>query len=313
MVTCRNCGAGLSVTPCPFCGSHDVVAAAHAPTQVFPSPAEPLAGADQPTEVIGAFDPPTQVMPAQPGTPTAPPRPTTPGPPAWQAPAGTPGASTTGPTPAQGPAAAPNRPSRLPWVVLLVVLALIAAVGGAFASGVFDPKTPPPVATPAPVPATPTPSATPTPTPTPTATPTADSPTTAAVAPAPSPEPAVSTVYVPAPQPGPTQTVVVAPPKPDTPDFYPTVHVPAGRECSRSGNGPFSAAGTANATTSCAFADNVRDVYVEQLNGADGTIRVYSPTTKQTYDMRCSGSQPVLCVGGKAGRVVLYGGELTVG
>ncbi len=302
MLTCRSCGAGLSVAPCPFCGSNDIVTAA----------------ADAPTQVIPPADPPTQVLPAQPPPPAGPPAQPTPGPPAWQAPAaGTPAGAATSPTPAMAPAAAaPPRKGWLPWAIVLVVLALIAGIGGAFALGVFDPKAPPPVATPAPSPSTPPPSATPTPTPTPTptATPTpSDTPTEDPITQSPTPEPATTTVYVPAPQPGPTKTVEVVPTKPDTPEDYPVVRVPAGKECSRSGNGPFSAAGTANSTTSCAFANNVRDVYIENLNGADGKIRVYSPTTKQTYDMQCSGWQPVLCVGGKAGRVVLYGGELTVG
>lgn len=111
----------------------------------------------------------------------------------------------------------------------------------------------------------------------------------------------------------PEVTVVVVPaPAADT-RAYPTVRVSEGRECARVGSGPFAAAGTANASTSCPFAINVRDAYVETLNGGSGTVRAYSPTTKLWYDMACSGSQPVLCTGGKAGRVIIYGGDLRVG
>lgn len=110
----------------------------------------------------------------------------------------------------------------------------------------------------------------------------------------------------------PEVTVVVPPAVAET-QTYPTVRVAEGKECARVGSGPFAAAGTANATTSCPFAINVRDAYVETLNGGNGTVRAYSPTTKLWYDMACSGSQPVLCTGGKAGRVIIYGGVLRVG
>lgn len=96
-------------------------------------------------------------------------------------------------------------------------------------------------------------------------------------------------------------------------ETYPEVRVAAGQECARTGTGPFAAAGTSNATTSCPFAINVRNAYVEQLNGQPGQIRAYSPTTKLWYDMECGGAQPVLCTGGKAGRVIIYGGKLRVG
>lgn len=96
-------------------------------------------------------------------------------------------------------------------------------------------------------------------------------------------------------------------------ESYPEVRVAAGQECARTGTGPFAAAGTANASTSCPFAINVRAAYVEQLTGQPGQVRAYSPTTKLWYDMDCSGAQPVLCTGGKAGRVIIYGGPLRVG
>ncbi len=93
---------------------------------------------------------------------------------------------------------------------------------------------------------------------------------------------------------------------------YPDVYVPRGsKECSRSGSGPYAAAGTANPTTSCPFAINVRDAYLNSgLNGSSGQVVAYSPVTKITYTMDCSGDQPVLCTGGVRGRVVIYGGRL---
>lgn len=93
---------------------------------------------------------------------------------------------------------------------------------------------------------------------------------------------------------------------------YPLVTVPSGsKECQRTGTGPFAAAGTANETTSCPFAINVREAYLAAgLNGTAGQIRAYSPTTKLWYDLECAGAQPALCTGGRAGRVIIYGGRL---
>ena len=103
----------------------------------------------------------------------------------------------------------------------------------------------------------------------------------------------------------------------DTPSkaTYPTVFVPTGsKECARQGTGPFAAAGTANETTSCPFAINVRRAYLASgLKGKSGKIRAYSTTTKRHYVLDCSGSQPVLCTGGVAARVIIYGGPLQVG
>lgn len=125
-------------------------------------------------------------------------------------------------------------------------------------------------------------------------------------------QPAATVIITQEPQPA-APTVVVVPDPPAKTQTFPTVYVAQGKECARNGTGPFAASGTANATTSCPFAINVRDAYVEALNGVSGTIRAYSPTTKLSYDMECSGSQPVLCTGGRAGRVIIYGGDLRVG
>ncbi len=95
---------------------------------------------------------------------------------------------------------------------------------------------------------------------------------------------------------------------------YPDVWVPAGsKECQRVGVGRWAAVGTQNASTSCPFAINVRQAYLDAgLDGRAGQLHAYSPTTKLDYVMSCSGDQPAVCVGGKAGRVVIYGGRLRV-
>jgi hypothetical protein len=91
------------------------------------------------------------------------------------------------------------------------------------------------------------------------------------------------------------------------------VVAPGGKECARSGTGPYAAVGTDNESTSCPFAINVQAAYLESgLDGGPGTVTAYSPVTGKTYDLSCSGSQPVLCTGGVAARVVIYGGELRV-
>lgn len=94
---------------------------------------------------------------------------------------------------------------------------------------------------------------------------------------------------------------------------YPPVYVTEGKECQRIDDGPFGAVGTANATTSCPFAINLYEAYLDSgLDGDPGTVTAYSPVTKKTYDMDCSGEQPVLCTGGVAARVIIYGGELNI-
>lgn len=198
-----------------------------------------------------------------------------------------------------GVAPAPRK-GKVGIIVGGIAIVLAAALGIAYALGAFSPPAPAKTATPAPVAPhpSPTPSALPTTTPVPAY-------TTPPVTPAP---------YVPPPPPAFTPPpVVVTVPPPVAAPTYPTVRVPVGKECSRTGSGPFAASGTANSTTSCSFAKNVREAYVRDLNGADGSIRAFSPTTKQTYTLNCSGTQPVLCTGGRAGRVVIYGGQLRVG
>lgn len=99
-----------------------------------------------------------------------------------------------------------------------------------------------------------------------------------------------------------------------TPVAYPTVKgLKGGRECSRDGDGPWAAV-AANSTTSCPFANNVREAYIKSdLNGADGTVQAWSPATKLNYNLTCFGSQPAVCVGGRNARIQIYGGTYLPG
>lgn len=70
------------------------------------------------------------------------------------------------------------------------------------------------------------------------------------------------------------------------------------------------AAVAVNSTTSCPFANNVRQAYIEAgLNGADGTLQAWSPTTKLSYTLTCTGNQPAVCTGGRNARIQIYGGS----
>jgi serine/threonine-protein kinase len=98
---------------------------------------------------------------------------------------------------------------------------------------------------------------------------------------------------------------------PTTATGYPPVALP-GRECGRTGTGPYAVAATGTSLTSCPFALNVRDAYVRsRANGAAVSISVFSPVARKGYAMRCSGEQPVTCSGGNNAVVYLYGGAAT--
>ena len=100
-----------------------------------------------------------------------------------------------------------------------------------------------------------------------------------------------------------------------TPRSYPPVTAPAGsQECAVHGDGPYDKVATYNQITQCGLANNVWEAYrAAGLNGGEGTVQATSPTSGETYDMKCSGNQPVLCAGGETARVVIYGGRFTVG
>lgn len=57
-------------------------------------------------------------------------------------------------------------------------------------------------------------------------------------------------------------------------------------------------------TTSCAFARNVRSAYLES-GGGNTTVDVYSPTTRQSYTMSCTGGAPTVCTGGNNASVYI--------
>ncbi|NCD18371.1 MAG: hypothetical protein EOL89_00040 [Actinobacteria bacterium] len=99
-----------------------------------------------------------------------------------------------------------------------------------------------------------------------------------------------------------------------SPETFPDVVVPPGsKECGRFGSGPLAAVGTANETTSCPFSLNVHTEYLASgLDGTPGQVTAWSPVTEKWYTLDCSGSQPVLCTGGVAARVILYGGSLVI-
>jgi hypothetical protein len=72
---------------------------------------------------------------------------------------------------------------------------------------------------------------------------------------------------------------------------FPGAYVaPAGERTSTCGGGLY-----AGPATSCAFAENVRSAYQSQ---GPGIVRAYSPVTRRTYAMSCSGVSPVVCTGG---------------
>jgi len=58
-----------------------------------------------------------------------------------------------------------------------------------------------------------------------------------------------------------------------------------------------------NSVTTCPFGRNVRDEYASS-NGAR-VIEVYSPVTKRSYLMRCTGGVPTVCRGGNGAIVYL--------
>ncbi len=58
-----------------------------------------------------------------------------------------------------------------------------------------------------------------------------------------------------------------------------------------------------NSVTTCPFARNVRDAY--EGSGGSSVIDVYSPVTKITYTMTCTGGVPTVCRGGNGAIVYI--------
>ncbi|GAB3117270.1 hypothetical protein GCM10027055_28390 [Janibacter alkaliphilus] len=62
-----------------------------------------------------------------------------------------------------------------------------------------------------------------------------------------------------------------------------------------------------NDVTSCAFATEVREAYLDQQpDGGDVEVRVVSPVTDESYTMRCTGRTVTVCTGGNNAVVYLY-------
>jgi hypothetical protein len=58
--------------------------------------------------------------------------------------------------------------------------------------------------------------------------------------------------------------------------------------------------------TSCPFAENVANAYINALDSGNVTVTATSPVTGDTYTMQCSGDSPVSCSGGNNALVVFY-------
>jgi hypothetical protein len=67
---------------------------------------------------------------------------------------------------------------------------------------------------------------------------------------------------------------------------------------SSSGSGNCGGSLSANSVTTCGFAANVQQAYLEELGSGSGTVYAYSPTIGQTYSMYCSSGSPHECTGG---------------
>lgn len=139
--------------------------------------------------------------------------------------------------------------------------------------------------------------------------PTVSEPPAPAAAPVPAPAPEISAAPV-AP-PAVTPPAVTVAPAPSRPVHADVIADATAKECRRLPNGPWAAVGVWG-TTSCPFAINVHDAYLESgLGGRPGTVEAYSPTTEQWYEMTCSASNPVVtCQGGVRARILLYDGRL---
>jgi hypothetical protein len=76
-----------------------------------------------------------------------------------------------------------------------------------------------------------------------------------------------------------------------------------GSKVPSSGSTPCGDGLSVNSATSCSFARNVRDAYRD--SGGASEIDVYSPVTKRTYTMRCSGGVTTVCTGGNNAAVYI--------
>lgn len=92
---------------------------------------------------------------------------------------------------------------------------------------------------------------------------------------------------------------------------YPTLNL-SGSLCGTVGAGPYANYAAGNTTTtSCAFAGAVREAFENSSQLLGVPLTVQSTTTGKSYQMTCSGDQPVTCTGGNNAIVFLYGGTAT--
>lgn len=100
-----------------------------------------------------------------------------------------------------------------------------------------------------------------------------------------------------------TQPPTTEAPPPPAPAFP-----PGARPCSPTTGpvGGFSQAAAGTQVTSCPFAEEVRKSYgANPVRNTTVIIPAYSPVTRETYDMTCSGQQLVTCTGGNNAVVYL--------
>lgn len=135
------------------------------------------------------------------------------------------------------------------------------------------------------------------PTPTPTITSSGPGPTVIPSIPTQAPP---TTTEPPSPAPPPT----TEPPPPPPPPAFP----PGARPCPATTGpvGGFSQAAAGTQVTSCPFAEEVRKSYgANPVRNTTVNIPAYSPVTRETYDMTCSGDRLVTCTGGNNAVVYL--------
>lgn len=97
------------------------------------------------------------------------------------------------------------------------------------------------------------------------------------------------------------------------PTSYPPVTI-TGRECARTGTGPYAAVAAGNSRTSCAFAQAVQTAYLAGDNlGSATVVTAHSQARNADVSMRCGTGQPVRCDSGDGATVYLYGGRAVIG
>ena len=100
---------------------------------------------------------------------------------------------------------------------------------------------------------------------------------------------------------------------PTTAAAYPAARI-TGRECARTGTGPYAATAAGNDRTSCAFAVAVQRAYVAAGGaGSTTTVTAYSQARDANVRLLCTDDQPAQCVSSTGALVFLYGGEAVVG